>query len=61
MKKQYSIPTFAVVRINRTNVIATSTVSNCVNDVGFIYGGGWNGYARSAGRGFDDYDSYSVY
>ena len=61
MAIQYISPTYAVVEIKNNDVIATSTVQNLVNEVGFIYGGGWNGYARSAGRPFEYEDIYQGY
>ena len=57
--KKYITPTYAVVEIKNSDVIATSTLSSLDTNVGFIYGGGWNGYARSVERGFDEwYEGY---
>ena len=61
MMKKYSTPTYEVVQIRKKDVIATSTVTSVYNEVGFVYGGGWNGYARAVDRFFDDYDIYLGY
>ena len=54
MKKQYEIPTCAVVEISKKDVVATSSLTNVYSNVEFYYGGGWNGYARAGERGFDE-------
>lgn len=54
MKKQYSTPTYAVVEFKEGDVIATS-VNGLSTNVGFYYGGGWNGYARSVERPIDEW------
>ena len=61
MAKKYISPTYAVVEIKNNDVIATSTVRSLTTTVDFIYGGGWNGYARSAGRPFEYEDIYQGY
>ena len=55
--KKYITPTYEVVRINKKDVIATSVVQSVESNADFIFGGGWNGYARGADRGFYDWDA----
>ena len=55
MKKQYTKPTCAVVEISKKDVVSTSSLTSVYSNVGFIYGGGWNGYARSGERRFDEW------
>ena len=58
--KKYTSPTYVVVEIKNSDVIATSTLTK-LTAIDFFYGGGTNGYARSADRGFDYEDIYQGY
>ena len=46
MKKQYLNPEISVVKVDGTNMIATSTVSRVSSNTNLQYGGGNNGSAR---------------
>lgn len=60
--KKYTSPTYAVVEIKNSDVIATSpALTSFTTNLNFFYGGGTNGYARSADRGFDYEDIYQGY
>lgn len=55
MKKQFVLPVMTVVEM-KTSLIATS-VQSIDSNVQLFYGGAYNGYARTPGRGFYDWDA----
>ena len=46
MKKHYLNPQMCIVKVDGTNMIATSTVSHVSSNTNLQYGGGNNGSAR---------------
>ncbi len=55
MKKQFVLPVMTVVEM-KTNMIATS-IQSVDSNAQLFYGGAYNGYARTPGRGFYDWDA----